>query len=75
MDIEVDLRRGFLSVFDVMWAQGLPVIVLPLDQNRKPLKQGYACTTDKEFIAAIYQAYREAPSKVLRIVPVMRQNG
>ena len=73
-DIEVDLRRGFVSVFDLMWAEGLPVIVLPLDQNRRPLKQGYACTTGKEFIEAIRQAYRETPTKVIRIVPVKRQD-
>ena len=50
---------------------GLPVVVIPLDPEHKPLREGRAGTTHLEYLQALQWAYAVTPCRLVRIVPVM----
>jgi hypothetical protein len=73
-DIDIDLRitRTWTALNEHLNTIGLPMVIIPLDTDRRPLKQGHACTTQPEYVDALRQAYNEAPEHVIRLVPVMQ---
>lgn len=73
-DVDVDLRaingaRPLLNKLEEIG--GLPVVVIPLDPEHKPLGQGRVGTTHVEYLAALQWAYSATQCRIVRIVPVM----
>lgn len=50
-------------------AGGLPVVVLPLDTDRKSMAAGRGCLTIEQLYDALRWAYKLSPDRLARIIP------
>ncbi len=72
-DIDLDLGKPLTvgQVFNRLhMAGGLPVVVIPLDTEHKPVEMGHGATTNNEFMDALRWAFNVTLAHIVRIVPV-----
>lgn len=73
--VDLDLRRPAYGCGDeaLQRVGGLPVVVLPLGMDQKPMMQGRAVETYDSFRDALAWGYRLSTCYVVRIIAATRQ--